>query len=614
MPDATNAQNVIPPESDAGSSPPRAAGEHAANNLGTGGQVTGGRWTGGPGGHAPGSGPSRRQVLAGAGGVGLLVAARPGSRGRAKPLGAPRGTSGDGTPEQVHLTWGQEPATSVNVSWASSGAAEGARVVLDIDGKTVSLHAQQRTYTDGLNDETVYTYHAQLYGLRPGTRYSYAVTADNDSHRAQPLRASFKTAPYGRQPFRFTSFGDLATANTQWVLSYGQAAYAVAAVESFKPDFHLLNGDLCYADLNPASQPEVWADFGNNNQSSAANRPWMPAPGNHEIEFYNGPQGYDSYLTRYALPDNGVPGFCGRWYSFQVGSALFISLDANDVVNQDSGPWVAGPTPLTPAPSTGNPPIEPGTSFYLRGYSGGAQTQWLERTLEQARRDPFIDWIVVQMHQCIASSAYYGNGSDLGLREKWSPLFDHYEVDLVVNGHDHDYERSFPTRGFDSMVGWEFATGKPAQTRRPHPVTTTPASAYDTSKGTVHLVLGGGGTDDDTDDYGVDAKNGLPQAQIFTHPNRPKPTGTPNVYERGYANAGEDAIWSAMRDPATGYGIGVFDVDPGRYPGDRTSIKYSYYHALNADPKNPNTGAKGAPNPDYTLLETVTFYRPRSDR
>jgi len=29
-------------------------------------------------------------------------------------------------------------------------------------------------------------------------------------------------------------------------------------VESFQPLFHLLNGDLCYADLNPTEQPDVW--------------------------------------------------------------------------------------------------------------------------------------------------------------------------------------------------------------------------------------------------------------------------------------------------------------------------------------------------------------------
>jgi hypothetical protein len=83
-------------------------------------------------------------------------------------------------------------------------------------------------------------------------------------------------------------------------------------VESLQPLFHLLNGDLCYADLNPTVQPEVWRDFGNNNQASAGFRPWMPCPGNHEVEFDNGPQGYTSYLTRYLLPDNGIPAFRGR--------------------------------------------------------------------------------------------------------------------------------------------------------------------------------------------------------------------------------------------------------------------------------------------------------------
>jgi hypothetical protein len=72
-------------------------------------------------------------------------------------------------------------------------------------------------------------------------------------------------------------------------------------------------------------QPEVWRDFGNNNQTSAANRPWMPCLGNHEVEFDNGPQGFTSYLARYTLPDNRVPGFGGHWYSFRIGSVLCSS-------------------------------------------------------------------------------------------------------------------------------------------------------------------------------------------------------------------------------------------------------------------------------------------------
>ena len=51
------------------------------------------------------------------------------------------------------------------------------------------------------------------------------------------------------------------------------------------PLFHLLNGDLCYANLDIFNAPGVWRDFGNNVARSAANRPWMPALGNHETEF-----------------------------------------------------------------------------------------------------------------------------------------------------------------------------------------------------------------------------------------------------------------------------------------------------------------------------------------
>jgi hypothetical protein len=550
--------------------------------------------------------PSRRRVLAG--GTGLLTAAGAGVLGSAPRAAAATDTSG--TPEQIHLAWGDDPATGVVVSWATPGPAVRPRVLLD--GHRM-IRGQQRTYTDGINGETVWAFHARVDGLRPGTAYTYTVTADNDASAGRPFRGSFRTAPAGRAAFRFTSFGDLATPNTKWVLSYGQSAYAVGVVEVFRPLFHLLNGDLCYANLNATAQPEVWRDFGNNNEASASRRPWMPCPGNHEIEFGNGPQGYDSYLTRYVLPDNGVPGFRGRWYAFRAGAALFVSLDASDVVYQDAAAFVPGPAPLTPAASTGNAPITPGTSFYVRGYSGGAQTAWLRRTLEAARQDDSIDWIIVQMHQDAASSSATGNGSDRGIRETWLPLFDAYQVDLVLCGHDHDYERSFPVRGYDSMAGRDAATGAPVQTYRPHPVTTTDSGTFDTTKGTVHLILGGGGTDANLDDYAVDTGDGLRQARVFTTANRPEPTSTPGVYARAGADAVEDAPWSARRDTATGYGVAVFDVDPGTERGGLTSITVTYYHAIGADPVNPATGQRGAPTPDYTKFESFRLVRPRSD-
>ena len=96
----------------------------------------------------------------------------------------------------------------------------------------------------------------------------------------------------------------------------------------------------------------------------------------------------------------------------------------------------------------------------------------------------------MQLHQCACSSATAGTGSDLGIRREWLPLFDTYEVDLVLSGHDHGYERTFPVRGPDTRAVPGALPGAGADTRRPHPVTTVDSGVFDTSQGTVHLVLG----------------------------------------------------------------------------------------------------------------------------
>jgi hypothetical protein len=547
---------------------------------------------------------SRRRFLTGAGAAGLAAAAGPLAQSRTVKAATP-----DGTPEQIHLTWGDDPARAVVVSWASAAQAVNPRVHLGGDpkfGRTIP--AVQRSYSDGLNGQTVFAYHARIDDLSPDSLHQYSVTADNDSNAAQPFTASFRTAPCGRAPFRWTSFGDLATPNTAWVLSYGQSQFAVQAVEKFQPLFHLLNGDLCYANLNPTAQPAVWADFGNNNQASASLRPWMPCPGNHEVEFDNGPQGFDSYLTRYALPSNGTK-HPSLFYSFRVGTVLFISLQADDVIYQDGAAFVGGPAAFVPAASTGNATIEPGTSFYIHGWSGGEQTRWLEKTLREASHDDDIDWIIVQMHQDALSSSKTGNGSDLGIRQSWLPLFDKYGVDLVVCGHDHDYERSFPVRGFNHNVGQDTTTGATVDTMQPNPASGAQAAdgSFDTSRGTIHLILGGGGTSAPLDVYGQDPSDGAVRAKVFTKPNRPTPsTTTAGAFVRLPADAIEDAIWSAQRDTSTGYGIAVFDLDPGPdHDHGKTTITINYYHA---------PGADKVPTSDYELFETIVLSKHRRGR
>jgi alkaline phosphatase D len=372
--------------------------------------------------------------------------------------------------------------------------------------------------------------------------------------------AGRRDAPSGRAKFRFSSYGDLATPswdlNTSgniWHESCDNSWYAVTAIENpgdgkGAPLFHLLNGDLCYANLDVDNAPGVWRDFGNNVARSAANRPWMPALGNHECEFgtdaisghlgkapggiaaqgaagnyWNGPYGFGHYLSRFLLPDNGVTNWDGNrlrgnFYAFQVGTVTFISLDADDVIYQDGAAnYVIDTANTPPETTTTGASIPNGTTTYTRFYTGGLkpgaknnslvpdyasgkpnlQTIWLERTLAQARRDPSVDMIVVFMHQCAMSTSVPGNGSDLGIRQAWLPMFDKYEVDLVLSGHEHDYERTYPVRGYDTGAHGTVAAPNPGQTkgaavdtRRPSVAATEPhdfngTPAWNTAEGTV---------------------------------------------------------------------------------------------------------------------------------
>src|SRR5579863_9384076 len=104
----------------------------------------------------PDADKSRRNFLLGAGvavAAPLALAGEPATTGSA---------SADGTPEQIHLTWGDDPAQTVVVSWASPAQAVNPHVILEHPAATPSLiHAIQRNYTDGLNGQTVFTYHAK---------------------------------------------------------------------------------------------------------------------------------------------------------------------------------------------------------------------------------------------------------------------------------------------------------------------------------------------------------------------------------------------------------------------------------------------------------------------
>jgi hypothetical protein len=520
---------------------------------------------------------SRRKLLAAAGlGSGAVVTAAFNAIGDAPAPALPgQSANSGGTPPVagLHLQFGADASSEITVSWHTLKSVRNPRVVLGrLDGKFErTVNAEPTSYTDGKSKQVVYAYHAKLEQLRADSVYMYGAVHDG----AAPEFGTFQTSPRGRASFTFTSFGDQGTPTTGKRLvpppgitlpvplfvndNLGSPAAGDTAlgVERLQPLFHLFNGDLCYANLAD-DRVRTWWDFWANNTRSARNRPWMPSPGNHENELGNGPIGYQAYQTYFSVPDaSGQTDVTrGLWYAFTAGSVRVVSIANDDVTYQDGG------------------------NSYVRGYSSGAQRAWLEKELAATRENHNIDWIVVCMHQVAISTADKFNGADLGIREEWVPLFDQYNVDLVVCGHEHHYERSHPIRGQEAN---RTLTPKPAAIA---------TDVIDTTKGTVHMVIGGGGTSVPSNQLFFNP----PQCRVIVSVGSPDPaTGKrPPVYVK------EDAPWLAVRNEAHAYGFAAFTVDPGSERGGSTTMKVVYYDVV-------------GPDGQLAAFETFTLRRPRRD-
>lgn len=332
---------------------------------------------------------------------------------------------------------------------------------------------------------------ARITGLRPGTVHHYRFRLSDGTTSGD---AYFTTAPASLThepvaPFTFTAFADVGTDNapTDPKIAWGQDPAAVRAtggkwpagpfdnrysptdpvaglhgtdptpartmsrgMSAQRPRFTLLAGDICYADPSgnglPADDstalrggappgknlfnPYVWDVFFTQIEPQAAFTPWMFTTGNHDMEaLYSDTRaigdspthGYAGHVKRLDLPGNGPKG-CPSVYSFVYGNVAVISLDANEVSAE----------------------IQTNA-----GYSHNTQVHWLRDTLRRLRTDatvaPSIDFIVVFFHHC-AFSTTAGHASDGGVRATLEPLLSYYQVDLVVQGHNHVLERTDPIR------------------------------------------------------------------------------------------------------------------------------------------------------------------------
>lgn len=286
------------------------------------------------------------------------------------------------------VRWASPPGNTAFVRFASDG-----HLTERADALTAFL---PKALTKLAVDEAQHT--AELTNLQPNTRYCYQVFERTDTgvEFAASAGTTFLTAPTIATPFAALVLGDSGN---------GSAAQTRVRNQMLQRSFDLIlhTGDIAY-DYGTFEEFEkqvfdVYKDL-------FARIPFFPSPGNHEYWT----AGAGPYFNLFDLPKNSDRFFDReRYYSFDWGNTHFVALDSNvplaQIGDQEAGKDMA---------------------------------EWLAADLAASN----AEWKVVYFHHPPYSSGPHGSNSVV--RDKLVPVFQNGGVHLVLNGHDHQYERTKP--------------------------------------------------------------------------------------------------------------------------------------------------------------------------
>ncbi len=298
--------------------------------------------------------------------------------------------SGKDSPTHIHLSWKDNPRTTMVVTYQTK---ENHNVPAEVVYGTTESYgevAKDDSWTyEGANG---YIYSVELKDLKPGTTYHYRC---GDPVGGWSRDYTFTTAPVSdKTTFNFVIMGDSRN-KSPYDDDMSDWAEVVKKALEVHPKFVIFTGDNVYE----GGDQHLWDIWFNYLEPLSATAPFMEAVGNHEYH-YKTAEPWTNYLKQFVFPNNNL------WYSFNYGSIHFISLSS------DSDYRVGSP-----------------------------QYKWLVSDLENIKREHPDYWIIVAFHRPPFTSV---GASDMSIRETLCPLFDKYHVNLVYNGHEHDYERTYP--------------------------------------------------------------------------------------------------------------------------------------------------------------------------
>lgn len=311
------------------------------------------------------------------------------------------------TPEQIRLSWVEDPASSLTVTWQTSSLDNPSTV----EYREAGAESWQRVCGATVASPGIGggMHRATISGLKPDTRYEYRVSSDRQASPPMSPIVVTKTAPApGPADFSFAFICDIGVVGRRDRLTQ-YAGQMIDEVRKDEPLFVLGGGDYAYAakDNRFATTAEAIDAWFNQMEPLFSRVPFMAEYGNHEI--YHD-ESFRDWGPRFAHPS----GFDqGKNYSFDVADVHFTGV------------------------------LVPG-SRHCPGPSA-AQLAWLDADLADARRRG-MRWLVVFQHDAIFAHGH-AHPSRAEVRAALAPIFEKHRVDLHLSGHDQNFERTYPLTG-----------------------------------------------------------------------------------------------------------------------------------------------------------------------
>lgn len=294
-------------------------------------------------------------------------------------------------------------ATEMNFTWYANDSAAGTlRIAKAEQVKNDTMPADAKTVTAAAaqaNKSGFYSNQCTVTGLEPDTEYAYQLVNGEKTSEIH----TFKTAKSGAFKFLFAGDPQLGAGNDLNSDNSGWAKTLKAAVAKV-PDaaFLLSAGDQ----VNTATNETQYSAY--LEQAQLYSLPVATVVGNHDSSS-------DSYDQHFNVPNESSLGKTNASadYWFRYGNTLFLVLNVNNM-------------------------------------STAEHKAFMEDAIS---KNTDAAWKVVAMHHSVYSVANHAAENDiLQRRNELVPVFKDLDIDVVLQGHDHVYVRSYMMDGLTPVT------------------------------------------------------------------------------------------------------------------------------------------------------------------